>query len=342
MRAAEIVDYGGPASLRVRQRDEPTAPTDPATGELLASVRISVHAAGVSFPEVLQSWGKYQLQPPLPFVPGGEISGVVDAAPVGSGFSVGDRVFAYCGMGGFAETAFAPVDRTFALPDTVSFAQGSALFANYHSAYFALVTRGRAVAGESVLIHGAAGGLGTATIQVARSLGLRTIAVVSSDEKAVVARDAGAETVLRSNAAWKDELLKLVPGGVDLVIDSVGNQTIDSLRALRELGRLVIVGFASGEIPSIPANRLLLRNLEAIGVVYGAFAFARPGYSRTIQAALDPLLRVGGINPIIGAVFPLEQAGLALEQLESRRAVGKIVLEVRSSDSPRDAGTGSV
>ena len=321
MRAIQISGYSGPEGVRLVDIPEPEAPAEG------GAVRVAVMAAGVTFPEVLQSRGAYQVKPELPFVPGGELAGVVDRAPEGSGFAVGDRVFGYCATGGFAEHAWLPLERTFALPDAVSFVQGAALFANFHTAWFALVERGRAIAGDSVLVHGAGGGVGTACVQVARAIGLTVIAVVSDDEKAAAARTAGAHHVLLRGGDWRVQAQTLVPGGVDIVVDPVGGDIIENLRVLRELGRLLIIGFAGGDIPSIPANRLLLRNLEAIGIVYGSFAAAHPGYSSMIQSNLDPLL-AGGLRPIVGSTHALADAGRALAEVDERRAIGKVVLDL--------------
>lgn len=319
MRAVEIVEYAGPTALRVGEVPAPQPGAD--------DVVISVRAAGVAFPEVLQSWGKYQLQPTLPFVPGSEVAGLVHSAPEGSGFAPGDRVFAWTLLGGFAETAVASTHRTFRLPDAIDFAEGASLFLNAQTAYFSLVTRGRAVAGESVLITGGAGGVGTAAIQVGNALGLRTIALVSTPEKGQVAREAGAAEVVLGGDGWKDRVLELAPGGVELVLDVVGDDVVDCLRVLRDGGRLLIVGFAGGEIPEVKVNRLLLRNLEVIGVSFGSTAIANPGLTREIGDALDAMLQAGHIRPIVGARLPLEQAADALTLLAERRAVGKVVLE---------------
>ena len=201
-------------------------------------VVVDVHAAGVSFPEVLQTRGEYQVKPPLPFVPGSEVAGIVRSAPEGAAVAAGDRVAAFCMLGGFAEVAVAPDFLTFTLPDELDFAQGAGLILNYHTAYFSLVLRGRLDEGETVLVHGAAGGVGTASIQVAKGLGCRVIAVVSSDEKERVAREAGADEVLRSDGPWKDEAKEVSGGGVDVVLDPVGGDRFtDSLRSLGEGGR---------------------------------------------------------------------------------------------------------
>jgi NADPH2:quinone reductase len=233
-------------------------------------------------------------------------------------------------LGGFAEVAVAPPAMTFRLPDSLDFAQGAALILNYHTAYFALVTRGRLVAGETVLVHGAAGGVGTATIQVARGLGARTIAVVSSDEKAEVARAAGADEVVRSDGEWKDEVVALTDGtGVDLVIDPVGGDRFtDSLRSLARLGRIVVVGFTGGGIPEVKVNRLLLRNTEVIGAGWGEYVMSRGfDYGQVAGTAIDELIHGGFVVPVVGACFPLEQVSDALELMDARRATGKVVLE---------------
>jgi NADPH:quinone reductase len=295
-----------------------------------SGVVVDVHAAGVSFPEVLQTRGEYQVKPPVPFVPGSEVAGTVRSAPEGSGLSEGDRVAACCLLGAFAEVAVAPDFLTFPLSDELDFAQGAGLILNYHTAYFALKHRGRLAEGETVLVHGAAGGVGTATLQIAKGLGARTIAVVSSDEKEQVARDAGAEEVVRSDAAWKDEAKELSGGGVDIVIDPVGgDRSTDSLRSLREGGRVVVVGFTGGSIPEVKVNRLLLNNTEVVGAGWGAFVMGKPGVNAEIGAAVNRLVDEGFVRPIVGASFPLAQASEALRLIDARAATGKVVLELR-------------
>jgi NADPH2:quinone reductase len=287
-----------------------------------------VQAAGVSFPELLQTRGQYQFKPELPFVPGSEVAGTVREATDGSGFAPGDRVAAFCFLGGFAEVAVAPPHYTFALPEALDFAQGAGLVLNYHTAYFSLKMRGRVAAGETVLIHGAAGGVGTATIQVAKGLGARTIAVVSSDAKEQVARDAGADEVVRSDGPWKDHAKELSGGGVDVVIDPVGGDRFtDSLRSLRENGRAVVVGFTGGSIPEVRVNRLLLNNVEVVGAGWGAYVMSKPQVTRDIGAELHKLIEAGFIRPLVGARLPLDRAAEALHLLDERRATGKIVLE---------------
>ena len=327
VRAMQITELTGPASALAPAdlpEPEPSHPLTPGSGVL-----IDVHAAGVSFPEVLQTRGEYQVKPPLPFVPGSEVGGVVRSAPDDAAVGPGDRVAAFCMLGGFAEVAVAPSYFTFKLPDELDFAQGASLVLNYHTAYFALEQRGRLRAGETVLVHGAAGGVGTATLQVAKALGAKTIAVVSTDEKEQVARDAGADEVVRSDGPWKDQAKELSGGGVDVVVDPVGGDRFtDSLRSLREGGRVVVVGFTAGSIPEIRVNRLLLNNTEVIGAGWGGSVLSKPERTVEIGAAIDELIEAGFVAPVVGARYPLERAADALTLLDERGATGKVVLEV--------------
>jgi NADPH:quinone reductase len=328
VRAMQITELSGPETALQRAElpePEPVHPLSPGEGVL-----IDVRAAGVSFPEVLQTRGEYQVKPPLPFVPGAEVGGIVRSAPAGAEVKPGDRVAAFCVLGGFAEVAVAPPYFTFKLPNSWDFEQGAALILNYHTAYFALHRRARMQPGETVLVHGAAGGVGTASLQVAKGLGGHTIAVVSSDEKAQVARAAGADHVLRSTGPWKDQARELTHNlGVDIVLDPVGGDRFtDSLRALCEGGRLVVVGFTAGSIPEVRVNRLLLNNTEVVGAGWGASVISHPERTTAIATALDRLIAGGDVSPIVGARFPLARAGEALMMLDQRGATGKVVLEV--------------
>lgn len=327
MKAIQIVELSGPRSA-LREADVP----EPEASHMLtpgSGVLVDVEAAGVSFPELLQTRGEYQLKPPLPFVPGSEVAGTVRRAPEGSGLSPGDRVAAFPMLGAWAEVAVAPDFLTFPLDDALDYAQGAALILNYHTAWFSLVTRGRLRAGETVLVHGAAGGVGTASIQVCKGLGARVIGVVSTDEKERVAREAGADEVVRSDGGWRDAAKDLSGGGVDLVLDPVGGDRFtDSLRALAEGGRLVVVGFTAGSIPEVKVNRLLLNNTEVIGAGWGAYVISKPDLNREIGAEIQKLVDSGHVRPIVGAHFPLSEAADALELLDSRGATGKVVLEV--------------
>jgi NADPH2:quinone reductase len=328
MRAMQIVDLSGPeTALKLVDLPDP-APDHPMTPG--SGVVIDVHAAGVSFPELLQTRGQYQFKPPLPFVPGSEVGGVVRSAPDSAAVKPGDRVAGFCMLGGFAEVAVAPAHFTFAVPEALDFAQAAGLVLNYHTAYFGLRIRGRLAEGEWVLVHGAAGGVGTATLQVAKGLGAHTIAVVSSDEKEQVARTAGADHVVRSDGAWKDQAVELSSGGVGVVIDPVGGDRFtDSLRSLRQGGRVVVVGFTGGAIPEVKVNRLLLRNTEVVGAGWGEFAMSNPDINGQIGQAVTQLVDDGFVRPVVGARYPLERAGDALSLIDGRGATGKVVLDVR-------------
>jgi NADPH:quinone reductase len=330
MRAIQIVEESGPESalaLVELPEPEPSHPLTPGAG-----VVVEVHAAGVSFPELLQTRGQYQLKPPLPFVPGSEVAGIVRSAPAGARVKPGDRVAAFCALGGFAETAVAPEFFTFALSPELDFGQGAGLILNYHTAYFALLLRGRLQQGETVLVHGAAGGVGTAALQVAHGLGAKTIALVSSESKRAVAERAGADHTLLLGEDWKDGVRELSGGGVDVVLDPVGGDRFtDSLRSLAEGGRLVVVGFTGGSIPEVRVNRLLLRNTEVVGAGWGAYVMGKPDLNVEIGAAVNRMVDDGFVVPIVGERFPLAQAADALVALDERRATGKVVLDVRDA-----------
>jgi NADPH:quinone reductase len=330
MRAIQIVAETGPDSaLALVELPEPEASHMLTPG---SGVIVDVHVAGVSFPELLQSRGQYQMKPPLPYVPGSEVGGIVRSAPEGAAVKAGDRVAAFCALGGFAETVVAPEFFTFPLSSELDFAQGAALVLNYHTAYFALALRGRLRAGETVLVHGAAGGVGTASLQVAKAMGARTIALVSSVEKRTVAEQAGADQTVLLGESWKDEVKEISGGGVDLVLDPVGGDRFtDSLRSLREAGRLIVVGFTGGSIPEVRVNRLLLGNTEVIGAGWGAYVMGKPELNREIGKVVGGMVDGGFIRPIIGERFALEDAPEALKVLDERRATGKIVLDVRPS-----------
>ena len=317
MRAVQIASLDGPSAVEVVDVPQPEPNDD--------QVLIRVRAAGVSFPEVLQTRGLYQLQPELPFVPGSEVAGEVVSAPEGSGLAPGDRVVALVILGGFAEHAVTQVDMVFPLPDSLSFEQGAAIPLDYMTAHFALVARGNMTEGESVLVHGAAGGIGTASIQVAKAFGAgRVIAVTSTPEKGEIATAAGADEVVLADG-FKDTVKGA--GGVDIVVDPVGGDRFtDSLRCLKEDGRLLVIGFAAGDIPEVRVNRLLLNNVSVVGVGWGAYVYTRQGYVGGQWDALLPHLTSGAINPPVGATFDLDAASDALLTLDERRATGKVLL----------------
>ncbi len=320
MRSVQITTLDGPGAVELVEAPEPETRPD--------RVTVEVHAAGVTFPDVLQTRGQYQLRPEVPYIPGAGVAGVVAAAPVGGPVRVGQRVAAFPGMGGFAETVVAKPDTVFPLPDTMSFVGGAALLMNHLTMLFGLVRRGRLRAGETVLVHGAAGGIGTASIQLAKALGARVIAVVSTVEKGAVATRAGADEVVDASE-FLARTKELTGGaGVDIVVDPVGGDRFtDSLRSLATEGRLLVIGFVGGEIPTVRVNRLLLNNISVVGVGWGAFWTERAGYLQEQWAEIEPLL--GALDPVIGATYPLESAAEALRDLDERRAVGNVVLTVR-------------
>ncbi len=317
MRAAVVERLEGPAAIRVQDQPEPAGP----------GVRIEVAAAGVSFPDALLTRGLYQLRPDPPFVPGSEVSGLVTDAPEGSGVTVGQRVVAFPGLGGFAEQVLVAPHLVFPLPEQVDIEVAAGLPMNLLTVHFALVDRGRLTPGERVLVHGAAGGIGVAAIQLAAARDAHVIAVTSSEEKAAVARAAGAQHVVPADG-FRDAVHGVTDGeGVDLVLDPVGGERItDSLRCLRRRGRLLVVGFTAGTIPEVKVNRLLLNNLDVVGVGWGAYWLTEPGYPAAQWAELLPDLRAGRLQPPIGARYPLEEAAEAVASLEERRAVGKVLL----------------
>lgn len=318
MKAIQITRLDGPEAVELVEIDEPVA------GE--GQVLIAVKASGVSFPEVLQTRGLYQMKPPVPFTPGSEVAGDVIAAGESTGFKPGDRVVGFTLLGGFAEKAVAQADMVFPLPDNVSYEQGAAMPLNYLTAYFALVERGRLAEGESVLVHGAAGGVGTAAIQIAKAFGAgRVIAVTSTAEKGAVAMEAGADEFVLVEG-FKDAV-KAGGGGVDIVVDPVGGDRFtDSLRCLKDDGRLLVIGFTAGEIPTVQVNRLLLNNLSVVGVGWGAYALKRPGFIAGEWAAILPHLESGALNPVIGETYALADAARALASIDERRATGKVLL----------------
>ena len=291
---------------------------------------VEVHAAGVGFPDLLMTRGRYQFRPDPPFVPGIEMAGVVQSAPEGTGFAPGDRVAAWSALGSWAEYALAAPATTFKIPDDMSYARATTLV-NYQSAYFGLVERGGARAGETVLIHGAAGGVGSAAVDVARAMGLTPIAVARGEAKLAVARDLGAQHCLDADSEWLEKVRGITGGrGVDLVFDPVGGERfLDSVRALATSGRLLVVGFAGGSIPEVKVNRFLLRNTTLVGVAWGEFVRHDVEMPQRIGRRLAELWEAKKIDPLVGPTFPLERAADALNEIDSRRAIGKVVLIVR-------------
>ena len=323
MRAVQVEAPDGPTGLKVNDVPEPTPGPD--------DVLVEVHSVGVSFPDLLLSKGEYQMKPEMPFNVGVDFAGVV-LDPGSSDFVPGQRVAGVSGWGNAAERVASPKAWTFPLPDALSFDEGAALPMNYLTAQFALKDRGGITAGDTVLVHGAAGGVGTATIQVAKGYAARTIAVVSTEEKAEVARAAGADEAVLVDG-FKDAVKQLTGGrGVDIVLDVVGGELFtDSLRSLAEQGRLLVVGFAGGQgIPEVKVNRLLLNNIDVRGVGWGAYAMTRADFMQQQWRELVPMIESCVVKPPIGATYEMDGFGQALVDMAERKTLGKSVVRVRA------------
>ncbi|MEV5156555.1 NADPH:quinone oxidoreductase family protein [Streptomyces werraensis] len=321
VRSLVVSELAGPDALRIGSLRLSPTPDD---------VIVDVHSAGVTFPDLLLTHGRYQVKPEPPFAPGLEVAGVVRSAPADSGIAPGDRVIAFTGHGGgYAATVAVQAPQVVPIPDTMGFDEAVGLMVNYQTAYFGLAERGRLRAGETVLVHGAAGGVGTAAVQIALSLGARVLAVVSDEGKADIAREAGAKEVIMVGDCAKEVAERTRGEGVDLVYDPVGGDRFDaSLRLIRPGGRILVIGFAEGRIPQIAANQLLLRNIDAVGVAWGHFVPHDAGLIRRVGAKLNELAGAGHVRPVVGATYALEDGAQALKDLEARKTVGKSVLRL--------------
>ena len=322
MKAIQCVQWGGPEKLQLSECPLPA----PAAGE----VRIRVDAAGVNFPDALIIQKKYQLQPPLPFTPGTEVAGTVDAVGEGVGrLKAGDRVVAFVGIGGFAEYVCAAQAQVAPLPPGVDAAVAAGFTLTYATSQHALVERGQLKAGETLLVLGAGGGVGLAAVELGKLAGARVIAAASSPEKLDAARRAGADELIDYSQADLREAVKVMTDGrgVDVVYDPVGGQyTAAALRTLGWRGRLLVIGFAAGDIPQIPANLLLLKEVSAVGVYWGEFVKRDPSGNRRLLAQLSGWLAEGRLRPLVSREYPLAETPQALQDLLARRAVGKLVI----------------
>ncbi len=322
MRAVRCHELTGPTSLRVDELPEPTA----GAGQVVIDVR----AAGVNFPDVLITYGNYQFKPATPFIPGGEAAGVVTA--IGSGVTavaVGDRVAATVLYGAYAERIVVPEMAVVKLPDAVSFEVGAATLLTYATTYHALVDRAAIQRDESLLVLGAAGGVGTAACELGALLGARVIAAAGSDDKLAFCRAHGAkETINYATESLKDRVKALTNGnGVDVIYDPVGGALAETaLRGMAWLGRYLVVGFAAGEIPKIPLNLVLLKGCQIVGVFWGSFAMREPAKNRAHATQLFAWIAEGKLAPAIDTVLPFAEAPAALARLERREVKGKLVL----------------
>ncbi|WP_354701310.1 zinc containing alcohol dehydrogenase superfamily protein [Paraconexibacter sp. AEG42_29] len=322
MRALMLRDTVGPSGLKIEDVPVPEAQDD--------MVLIDVRTAGVGFVDMLITKGEYQIKPPLPFIPGMEIAGTVRSAPAGSSLVVGQRVAAMTFTGGYAEVAAAPTSLTFPLPDGVDDVTAAGAVINAGTAHLGLVRRGRLAAGETLLVHGAAGGTGLAAIGVAKALGARVIAAASTDEKRAAALAAGADEAIDSTGEWGAAVKELTGGrGADVVWDPVGGDVAaGSLRCMAPEGRLLVVGFAGGTIPEIKVNRLLLRSHDVVGVNYGGFIAADPTFPARTAAETFGWMAEGRMHLDAGPAVPLEQGPAVLQGFADRTVVGKPVLQV--------------
>ena len=322
MRAVRIHDTSGPQGLRVDTLDDPS----PVAGEVLVEVK----AAGVNFPDVLLSYGKYQFKPPTPFIPGGEAAGVVRA--VGSGVESvkpGDRV-AFTGIhGSFAELVTTPELTTVKLPAEVSFDVGAATLLTYLTTYHALVDRAAIQKGDTLLVLGAAGGVGVAAIQLGKLLGARVIAAASTDEKIAFCKEHGADEGINYAKEDLKERVKAITGGAgaNVVYDAVGGSYSEAaLRATAWEGRYLVIGFAAGDIPKIPLNLVLLKGCQIVGVFWGQFAMRDPARNRKNGEKVFEWVRAGKLKPHVDDKLPFDRASEALTRMEQRKVKGKILL----------------
>ena len=318
MFAHQIVGYTGPDDVRWAEVPEPAGD---------GGALIDVAAAGVSFADLLQTRGAYQLKPPLPYTPGMDAAGVVRSAPPGSGLAAGQHVAVLRPYGCWQETVSVPPEQILPLPPDMSFDAGAAAPLNYLTALFALDRRARVRAGETLLVHGAAGGVGTAAVQLGRALGLRTIAVVGDEAKQAFARRCGAQHAVLGEG-WPAAVRDLVgERAIDVVIDPVGGDRMtDSLRSLAPEGRVVVVGFAAGEIPVVKTNRLLLGNTGVLGAASREFFEQRPGAVARLWEQLLRLRRAGSLAEPPVQRYRFEDARGALRAIAQRNALGTVVL----------------
>jgi NADPH2:quinone reductase len=311
-----------PAELRVSEIPQPEAGP--------GALQVEVRAAGCNFFDILIVRGKYQVKPAFPFTPGAEIAGVVREIGEGvEGFAVGDRVLAGMPFGGFAETVVVPAAAAHRLPDGMSFEEGAAIPIIYPTSYAALIFRANLQAGETLLVHAAVGGVGSAALQIGKALGARVIATVGGAEKAEIARELGADEVIDYRVDDFVARVNEITGGsgADVIYDPVGGDVFDqSLKCIAWNGRLIVVGFASGRIPEVKANRILLKNIAVTGVHWGAYMINEPERVPETFEGLFALYREGKIKPLIFNTYPLEDLPSALGELASRKTHGKLII----------------
>lgn len=322
MRALICKEFGPYENLEVAEVDAPPLNE--------GFVQVDVKAAGVNFPDILLVEGKYQAQPPFPFIPGTECSGVVsEVGKNTSGFKPGDRVIVATMLGGFAEQAVAPAAQVIPIPDAMSFEHAAAFTTIYGTSYHALKQRAKLQPGETVLVLGAAGGVGLATVQLAKAMGAKVIAAASSAEKLEIAKEAGADELINySTEDLKARVREITANkGVDVVYDPVGGDYSEAaLRATGWGGRYLVIGFAAGPIPKVPLNLALLNSRDILGVFWGAWAGRNPRENAQNMKELFDLYEAKKITPHISAAYPLEEFAQAFADIMERRVKGKVIL----------------
>ena len=322
MRAMVVEDWCDPKDMRLVDLPDP----QPGPGE----VTIDVRAVGCNFFDILIAQGKYQVRPPRPFSPGGEVAGMIRAVgPDVEGLRVGDRVFAMLGYGGYATVARAPAASVVRMPATMSFEHGAAFGVVYQTSYFALVYRAALRPGETLLVHAAAGGVGLAAVQIGKALGARVLATAGSPDKLAIAKQNGAELAFDySTPDWVEHVKEATGGrGADVIYDPVGGEIFDlSTKCIAFAGRLLVIGFASGVIPTIQVNRVLLKNIAIIGLHWGAYRQHDPAKIPQAMEALFAMYDRGAVKPVVASTYPLAEAAAALDEIASRKSVGKVVL----------------
>ena len=324
MKAYVCREFGPVESHKVEEIEDPRAEA--------GQVVVDVKAAGVSFPDVLIVQGKYQFQPPFPFSPGGEIAGVI--SEVGEGvvdWKVGDRVIAMTGNGGMAEKVVAFEMTLMPLPETMDFKDGAAFPLNYGTTYHALKQRGQLQPGETLLVTGAGGGVGTTAIEIGKAMGAKVIAAASTEEKLEIAKNLGAdETINYSDGELKEKVKALTDGlGADVIYDPIGGDIfLQCMRCVNWKGRVLVIGFASGPIPEVPTNLALLKGCSIVGVFWGRFTGAEPEENSKNFDELFALHAEGKLKPQITKSYSLDDAAEAISSLENRKATGKVVIEI--------------
>jgi NADPH2:quinone reductase len=323
MRAVVVDRLLEPGELTVSEAPEPALRP--------GALQVRVRAAGCNFFDILMCQGRYQVKPPFPFVPGAEVAGeVLEVGEGAAGFAPGDRVLASPGLGGFAERVVAPAASCWRLPDAMSFAEGAAFPIVYPTSYAALVYRAALAPGETLLVHAAAGGVGTAAVQIGKALGARVIATAGGRDKLEVARRCGADVLVDYREEdFVARVMEATGGrGADVIYDSVGGDVFErSLKCIAWSGRLLVIGFAGGTIPTVSANRILLKNISVVGLHWGAWAARDPAMLERTFEALFEMHRKGQIAPVVYATYPLAETGRALVELGSRRTYGKVIVE---------------